>query len=283
MSNNFSGPRQDYSAEVVDSYSLSEILVLVLGRSQACGPSSEKYCRLVLPAPTGVDMQRDHREQLSLSWQANADAWAAAVREQRIESRRLVTDAAIVQAVLALAPARVLDLGCGEGWLCRGLAEHGIAAVGVDASAPLIAAARQAGSQRGQYRVCGYAELQEQAAQLGRFDVLVCNFALFEECLRETLTVLHELLATDGRLLIQTLHPWRACHDASYRDGWRVETFAGFGEGFAEPMPWFFRTLESWLGLFNETGWRLQWLQEPLHPESEQPVSLLLLLSSTRN
>lgn len=60
-------------------------------------------------------MQRDHREQLSLSWQANADAWTAAVREQRIESRRQVTDAAI----LALAPLRILDLGCGEGWLRR--------------------------------------------------------------------------------------------------------------------------------------------------------------------
>jgi len=228
-------------------------------------------------------MQRDHREQLSLSWQANADAWTAAVRERRIESRHLVTDAAIVQAILALAPTRVLDLGCGEGWLCRGLAEHGIEAVGVDASAPLIAIARQAGCPRAQYRVCGYAELESQAAQLGCFDLLVCNFALLEDPLAPTLSALHGLLAAGGHLLVQTLHPWRACNDASYRDGWRVESFAGFGEGFAEPMPWFFRTLESWLALFAETGWRLQWLQEPLHPESEQPVSLLMLLSSERN
>lgn len=228
-------------------------------------------------------MQRDHREQLSLSWQANADAWTAAVRERRIESRHLVTDAAIVQAILALAPTRVLDLGCGEGWLCRGLAGHGIEAVGVDASAPLIAVARKAGCPRAQYRVCGYAELESQAAQLGRFDLLVCNFALLEDPLAPTLSALHGLLAAGGHLLVQTLHPWRACNDASYRDGWRVERFAGFGEGFAEPMPWFFRTLESWLALFTETGWRLQWLQEPLHPESEQPVSLLMLLSSERN
>jgi 2-polyprenyl-3-methyl-5-hydroxy-6-metoxy-1,4-benzoquinol methylase len=227
-------------------------------------------------------MQRDHREQLSLSWQANADAWTAAVREQRIESRRLVTDAAIIRAILALKPQRVLDLGCGEGWLCRGLAEHGIQAVGVDASAPLIAAAQQAGHPLSQYRVCGYAELAQQAAQLGRFDVLVCNFALLEQDLHANLLTLQQLAKAEGHLLIQTLHPWRACHDASYRDGWRVETFSALAEGFAEPMPWFFRTLESWLALFQETGWRLQWLQEPLHPESEQPVSLLLLLTPTQ-
>ena len=224
-------------------------------------------------------MQHDHREQLKLSWQANADAWTAAVRERRIESRRLVTDAAIIRAILALKPQRVLDLGCGEGWLCRGLAEHGISAVGVDACAPLIAAARQSHHPRTQYRVCGYAELAQQAEQLGRFDVLVCNFALFEQDLEETLRTLQRLTKADGHLLIQTLHPWRACHDTSYRDGWRVEDFSALSTGFAEPMPWFFRTLESWLGLLQATGWCLHWLQEPLHPESEQPVSLLLLLS----
>lgn len=227
-------------------------------------------------------MQRDHREQLQLSWQANADAWTAAVRERHIESRRLVTDTAILQAVLTLAPKRVLDVGCGEGWLCRGLAERGIEAVGVDASAPLIEAARAAGP-RARYRVCGYAELGDLAEQLGRFDVLVCNFALLEEPLAPTLSALHGVLAKGGSLLIQTLHPWRASQDAAYRDGWRVETFAGFGEGFKAPMPWFFRTLESWLSLLGETGWRLQWLQEPLHPESEQPVSLLLLLSAQQS
>lgn len=226
----------------------------------------------------GCTMQRDHREQLQQSWQANADAWAAAVREQRIESRRLVTDAAIIQAVLALQPKRVLDIGCGEGWLCRGLAEHGIEAVGVDASAPLIDAARAACDGRSQYRVCGYAELDAHADQLGRFEVLVCNFALLEEPLQPVLRSLHGLLAPGGSLLIQTLHPWRASHGEPYQDGWRVEDFAGFGEGFQAPMPWFFRTLQSWLALMGETGWRLEWLQEPLHPESVQPVSLLLLL-----
>lgn len=225
-------------------------------------------------------MQRDHREQLNFSWQANADAWTAAVREQRIESRRLVTDAAILRAILTCEPKRVLDIGCGEGWLCRGLMAHGIEAVGVDASVPLIETARAICT--GQYRVCGYAELEAQAPLLGKFDVLVCNFALLDEPLAPVLNALHQLLAPGGVLLIQTIHPWSSRGEGQYQDGWRVEHFEGFGEGFAEPMPWFFRTLESWLTLLAETDWRLQWLQEPLHPESEQPVSLLLLLKPAK-
>ena len=28
--------------------------------------------------------------------------------------------------------------------------------------------------------------------------------------------------------MIQTVHPWGACGDEPYRDGWRLETFDGF-------------------------------------------------------
>ncbi|RFQ41343.1 class I SAM-dependent methyltransferase, partial [Pseudomonas sp. ATCC 13867] len=58
----------------------------------------------------------DPSARIRHSWQANADAWTRAVREQRIESRRLVTDAAILSAVAAGPARRLLDIGCGEGW-----------------------------------------------------------------------------------------------------------------------------------------------------------------------
>ncbi len=80
------------------------------------------------------------------SWQHNAQAWIDAVRGGLIESRRQVTDQAILLAILGRQPERVLDLGCGEGWLLRALADRGIEVTGVDGDIVLVEAARASGS-----------------------------------------------------------------------------------------------------------------------------------------
>src|SRR5277367_2761973 len=66
------------------------------------------------------------------SWNKNARPWTTAVRLGQIASRRLVTDQAIVEAAMAGSPRSMLDLGCGEGWLCRALAARGVNVMGVD-------------------------------------------------------------------------------------------------------------------------------------------------------
>ncbi|WP_132607665.1 class I SAM-dependent methyltransferase, partial [Pseudomonas aeruginosa] len=88
-------------------------------------------------------MERSRR--LERSWRGNAEAWARAVREGRLESRRLATDDAILQVLRQRAPRRLLDIGCGEGWLCRALAGEVGECVGIDASSELIELARAAG------------------------------------------------------------------------------------------------------------------------------------------
>ncbi|EIU3227791.1 class I SAM-dependent methyltransferase [Pseudomonas aeruginosa] len=215
-------------------------------------------------------MERSRR--LERSWRGNAEAWARAVREGRLESRRLATDDAILQALRQRAPRRLLDIGCGEGWLCRALAGEVGECVGIDASPELIELARAAGG--GRFRRLAYREL-DAASGLGRFDALVCNFSLLDEDLAGCLAAWPALLESGGELLIQTLHPW-AAGDEDYCDGWREERFDGFGEGFRDSMPWYFRTLESWLALLDGSGWRLRGLSETVHPRLGRPLSLLL-------
>ncbi|HEY0151331.1 MAG TPA: class I SAM-dependent methyltransferase [Longimicrobium sp.] len=221
-------------------------------------------------------MTDDTLRQIERSWETNAAAWTEAVREGRIATRRLATDHAVVDAVLALAPRRVLDLGCGEGWLVRALATAGVEVVGVDASAPLVEAARQAGG--GEFHVCSYAELADTSARFGDpFDIVVANFALLGDPLDDALRGARALLKPGGALVIQTVHPWTARGDEPYRDGWRTERFAAFGSGFTEPMPWYYRTLESWLHVLRQAGLGLDAVREPIHPETGEPASLILI------
>jgi 2-polyprenyl-3-methyl-5-hydroxy-6-metoxy-1,4-benzoquinol methylase len=76
------------------------------------------------------------------SWKANARHWVDVLDTKSLETRILVTNEAIIQTVLSLAPAMALDVGCGEGWLCRALQQKGIQMVGVDGVADLIHEAR---------------------------------------------------------------------------------------------------------------------------------------------
>ena len=225
-------------------------------------------------------METAPEAQLLRSWDANAAAWTAAVRERAIPSRIAGTDQAIVDAVRELRSARVLDVGCGEGWLARRLrTETGCEVTGIDGSAPLIAAARTADPD-GSYWVLSYEAAIAQPAELGGpYDLAVCNFALLGEPLAPLLGTLAGALARGGAILIQTLHPWAACGDQPYRDGWREETFAGFGGGRWHPMPWYFRTLESWLAESRTAGLVLAACREPRDPASGQPLSLLLQLA----
>ena len=217
---------------------------------------------------------RNPEDALLDSWQHNAQAWIDAVRSGSIESRRQVTDQAILLAILGRQPERVLDLGCGEGWLLRALGDRGVEAVGVDGDRALVDAARAAGSA--EVHLASYAQLTAAQVYVGKdYDLICANFALLQQDIIPLLAAMNALLAPGGALVIQTLHPWGVA-DGDYQDGWREEAFAGFA-GDWQVMPWYFRTLASWLNALDMAGLRLVSLQEPQHPQSALPQSLLLV------
>jgi 2-polyprenyl-3-methyl-5-hydroxy-6-metoxy-1,4-benzoquinol methylase len=208
------------------------------------------------------------------SWSQNAQAWTEAIRSGAIESRQQVTDQAILLAVMGRQPERVLDLGCGEGWLLRALAERGIEAVGVDGDATLVEAAQAAGSSP--VYVASYEELVDAKVDIGRdYDLICANFSLLHQDIIPLLAAMNALLVPGGALVIQTLHPWSVAA-GDYQDGWREETFNGF-KGQWQPMPWYFRTLSSWMNALDMAGFQLNSLREPQHPQSPVPQSLLMI------
>jgi len=215
-------------------------------------------------------------EKILRSWHKNAAPWIRAIDGATIASRKLVTDAAIVAAVTGLKPASALDIGCGEGWLARELAALNIEVLGVDAVPELVAAAQRRAGTRESYRQLSYAALAAGALQR-HFDTLVCNFSLLgRESVEALVGAAGNLLRPGGHLLIQTLHPYEACGNADYTDGWRAGSWAGFGDDFSDPAPWYFRTLGNWVDLLVQSGLEVVYLREPLHPQTGRPASLIL-------
>jgi len=214
------------------------------------------------------------------SWHKNAAPWTTAVRTRAIESRRLITDRAIIDAVLSRSPRSMIDLGCGEGWLIRALAGNGMQMIGLDVVPALIADARAAGG--GEFHVGSYSSVANGEIKFNA-DAVVCNFSLLgKESVEAAFAAIHSLLSSAGSFLVQTLHPVVACGTHPYRDGWREGDWTGFSNEFCDPAPWYFRTLQSWVRLFQESGLRLLELREPVHPATGHPVSVIFVADVMR-
>lgn len=209
------------------------------------------------------------------SWHANAANWIDLIAQNGIESRKLATNRAIVDAVISLRPAAVLDIGCGEGWLAAVLASHDIRVTGVDAIPALIEHARR--KVQGRFVVASYEDIYKGTADIrGPFDAIVINFALIgKESTEQLLAALPALLSPGGSLLIQTLHPHsrRALND--YASGWKTGSWDGLGPQFTQPYEWYFRTMEDWLALLKDSGFTGVEVKEVLHPGMGQVLSVI--------
>jgi 2-polyprenyl-3-methyl-5-hydroxy-6-metoxy-1,4-benzoquinol methylase len=215
------------------------------------------------------------------AWHKNASPWTRAVRGNEIESRTTVTNGAIIEAVLGREPNTVLDIGCGEGWLVRALAEHGVSATGVDVVPALVEQASRAGG--GDFRVASYEQIAAGELDIA-VDVVVANFALIgKESVEGVIRRVPDLLTSGGALIIQTLHPVAAAGELPYEDGWRHGSWAGFSDEFSDPAPWYFRTLESWKELLVDAGFDALEVREPLHPGTGKTASVIFIATATDN
>lgn len=213
-------------------------------------------------------------ETLLTLWHDNAAPWAQAVRDKTIESRRLATDQAVIDAVLATGARRVLDVGCGEGWLTRALTQQGLEVLGLDAVPPLIEQARQAGG--GQFAVAAFDALMDSALAVG-FDTWVCNFSLFHPDDGPTLVAAAaRRLPPQGALVIQTLHGNATTQGPHSGDAWQPGGWGACGSSFGEAIPWYFRCQQSWNALLADQGLSTISWREPQHPDSGQALSMLL-------
>lgn len=225
----------------------------------------------------------DQSQKIIESWKANAQNWIGTVDNSEIESRVLATNEAIVKTIFDHTPQKVLDIGCGEGWLVRELRNKGISAFGVDAISELIQNAVQKDGNN--YHCYAYSEIASGSHDLpSPFDAIVINFALIDkEETQKLIYSLPSLLNKNGLLIIQTLHPLSVALNDEYVTGWKDGSWKGMKRDFVLPYQWYFRTMQDWIQLFSACGFHLVELREPLHPQTKKPLSVIFILRTNSN
>jgi 2-polyprenyl-3-methyl-5-hydroxy-6-metoxy-1,4-benzoquinol methylase len=234
-------------------------------------------------------------------WESNAEYWVRIIRERRDRYRTELTDPAILAAVGPCAGLRVLDAGCGEGYLARTLASSGADVLGVDACQGLVKAAVSSGGPASY----GHASVDALPLRSGSVDLVVCNH-LFSHLYDPSPAIgeFARVLGSGGRLVILTLHPCFYVGNSERGASGSVpapEYFAHRGidqhfhvDGLESPamITSWLRPLEFYSATLRAAGFVITDLREP-HPTEEQreadpfwrdgfPTALFMLLTAER-
>ncbi|WP_285693117.1 class I SAM-dependent methyltransferase [Actinomadura sp. NBRC 104412] len=215
-------------------------------------------------------------------WEANAEYWVKIIRERRDRYRTELTDEAMLDAVGPCAGLRILDAGCGEGYLSRELASRGADVTGVDLAQGLIDAADAHPPVEGGSVSYLRASVDELPFGDDQFDLVVCNH-LFSH-LRDPKDAIGEfarVLKSGGRLVVLTLHPCFYVENSEHGAMTSVPADRyfrprGIDQRFlvdglrspAEITSWL-RPLEYYSGTLRDAGFVIADLREP-HPSAER-------------
>jgi 2-polyprenyl-3-methyl-5-hydroxy-6-metoxy-1,4-benzoquinol methylase len=221
-------------------------------------------------------------------WDRGADAWSEFVRSGADYYRLLVHGPALLEACLPVEELKVLDLGCGEGYFARCIAEAGGEVVGIDISTEQIkhASAKEADAPQGiTYRVMDAGRIADTWTK--EFDLVTACMSLHDmadvpAALENTAGVLKSI----GRLVFSVPHPgtdtvvreWER-DSAGRKRALKIDRYFDTGEGamhwnmarlkYHWSTPHWRRTLEEWSALLAEAGFLIVRLLEP-RPSPDQ-------------
>ncbi len=203
---------------------------------------------------------------------------------------RAIIDPTLLAVVGRVRGLRVLDLGCGNGYLTRRWAREGaVESVGVDLSDANLRFARR----REMRRPSGARFVGQDAARLkafgdGSFDLVVAHMSLMDiEDAKGTVREVGRVLADRGRFVFSINHP---CFDIDLQSMWVVEgdrleitvfrKVSGYREEKVVRVPWkiseketaytlsYHRPLPTYLRYLRAAGLAVVRMEEP-SPEPE--------------
>ena len=250
--------------------------------AQACAAiSPEQY---LVRYPEKATSWRPEREptddDVRANWTRNARRWDAHYDDDGDHNRRYQSDESMLRLLGEVRGQRVLDVGSGQGYLCRKLARAGAAMTGVELSDGLleIAAGREGPEPLG--IIYHRASASEMAfLESGQFDKAIANYVLMDIVDYEAaLAHLFRVLRPGGRFVAVISNPtfgsgpvWESRPPDSPRREeriCRVDNYFRRGPFFVaerdlDPILSFHRPLRDYWRAFKTAGFTIDDFEEP--------------------
>jgi ubiquinone/menaquinone biosynthesis C-methylase UbiE len=160
-------------------------------------------------------------------WGGVAGWYDQLVGESGSEYHQQVVLPGTLRLLAPRAGEAITDIACGQGVLCRLLAERGVEATGIDAARPLIEAARRRSDPAIRYFMGDARELSFLPAE--HFDAAACILAIQNmHPIQPVFAGVARMLKPLGRLVVVMMHPafrgaketswgWDAAEEVQYR------------------------------------------------------------------
>ncbi|MFW9869315.1 MAG: class I SAM-dependent methyltransferase [Candidatus Thorarchaeota archaeon] len=227
-------------------------------------------------------------ERIRKQWENNAEAFSSLIDGRGTPHHRMILNPCVERLLEDVKGKKLLDAGCGEGYLARHYAKKGALVTGIDLSERLIETAKQL-TVDGSVDFCVDDLCEIQTISNPEFDIILCNLVLLNiPCLDDALKEFQRVLKIGGILVFSIVHPafnfygpgsWemgekstetkrreglffkidRYFEEEEYQHYWKTRQ----GETFPEPISFFHRTLSTYLNSLSNAGFRLLEFAEP--------------------
>ncbi|MGY5852978.1 MAG: methyltransferase domain-containing protein [Candidatus Thorarchaeota archaeon] len=224
-------------------------------------------------------------------WEANAQSFTTLISNQGTPHHREILNPCVEQLIGNVEGKKLLDAGCGEGYLSRYYSKKGAIVTGIDISNKLIEKCIEITKNEGinsDFKVGDICNLT--GISKSEYDLVLCNLVLLNiPCLNDALKEFHRVLRDDGELVFSIVHPafnfygpgqWEMGEkspetkrreglffkvdnyfdEKEYQRYWRTRE----GTRFPQPISFFHRTLSSYFDSLHKSGFTLVNFQEPL-------------------
>ncbi|MHA1137319.1 MAG: class I SAM-dependent methyltransferase [Candidatus Thorarchaeota archaeon] len=229
-------------------------------------------------------------DRIQKQWEDNAEAFANLIAGSGTPHHKNILNPCVEELLGDVKGKRLLDAGCGEGYLARYYTKKGADVVAIDLSPSLIEASEIITDNEGlevDYRVgdvCHVESIPNETFDIVLSNLVLLNIPYLEDALKEYFRV----LKTGGHLVFSIVHPafnfygpgkWEMGEkdpetkrreglffkvdnyfdEEEYERYWRTRK----GKKFPAPISFFHRTLATYLNAINTSGFNLVEFREP--------------------